>query len=454
MVVVGTGSAGAWVAQAAAEAGRSVAAVEAGYVGGECEYVACLPSKALLGSAAARALARRLPAAGAATRAPELDDDARAFGAAVRRRDEAAAHRDDSAEAQGLVDAGVTLVRGRARVVRPGVVAVGDRELGFTDLVVATGSTPVRPPIEGLDAVPTWTSDEALSSTERPASLALMGGGAVGCELAQVYARFGTAVTLVEASDRLAGPEEPGVAARLADVLRADGVDVRLGVQIEKAEPQDGGARLRLSDGSVLDVERVLLAVGRRPAGDGLGLDVLGIEPGEKGELRVDERCRVAGHVWAAGDVTGVAPYTHTANYQARIVADNLLGQERHANYSAIPRVIYTDPAVASVGVTAEQRQGAVTAEIDLGDTARAGVEAGAGGRLVLTADPEAGVLVGAAAIGPHADEWIGEAVPAVRARVPLAVLADTVHAFPTFSEAYGVPLRELAGKLAARAGT
>ncbi|MGQ0577141.1 MAG: dihydrolipoyl dehydrogenase family protein [Pseudonocardia sp.] len=447
VVVVGTGSAGAWVASTLARAGRRVAAVESGFVGGECEYVACLPSKALLSAAAARALARRLPDVGASSRVPELDGDAEAFAAAVRRRDAAAAHRDDSAQARELVEAGVTLVRGRARVLAPGVVGVGDRELQFADLVLATGSVPVRPPVEGLDDVPTWTSDEALSADHRPASLAILGGGAVGCELAQVYARFGAAVTLVEAADQLAGAEEAGIAARLADVLRADGVTVRLGVQLEKAEAGGDGARLRLSDGTELDVQRVLLATGRRPATGDLGLDVLGVEPGEGGELRVDGRCRVTERVWAAGDVTAAAPFTHTANYQAQVVADNLLGRERHADLTAIPRVIYTDPAVASVGVTAEQVQGAVTAEIDLGETARAGVEAGAGGRLVLTADPRAGVLVGAAAIGPHADEWIGEAVLAVRARVPLDVLADVVHAFPTFGEAYAVPLRELAGK-------
>lgn len=474
MVVLGTGSAGAWVARSLALAGRRVAAVEAGFVGGECEYVACVPSKALLSSAAARANARRLPELGAAGSPPVLDDDADAFAAAVRRRDEAAAHRDDTAAADELTDAGVTLLRGFGRVVRPGVVVVDGRELGYTDLVVGTGSAPVRPPVESLADVPTWTSDEALSSADRPDSLVIMGGGAIGCELAQVYARFGCAVTLVDAADQLAGPEEAGVAAVLADMLRADGVDVRLAVLVEKAELVETGgsagfaqpgavaqptgepagrhlARLRLSDGTTVDAERVLLAAGRRPSTAGLGLDSLGIEPGEQGELRVDEHCRVAEHVWAAGDVTALAPYTHTANYQAQVVVDNLLGGERRADHTAIPRVIYTDPAVASVGRTADQARAdgvdAITAEMDLGETARASAEPGSHGRLVLTADRAAGVLIGAAAIGPHADEWIGEAVLAIRARVPLALLADVVRPFPTFAEAYSVPLRALAAQ-------
>ncbi|MDQ3611483.1 MAG: FAD-dependent oxidoreductase, partial [Actinomycetota bacterium] len=194
---------------------------------------------------------------------------------------------------------------------------------------------------------------------------------------------------------------------------------------------------------------------GRKPTTDGLGLDVLGIEPQDSGALAVDAHCRVVGqqHVWAAGDVTGTAPFTHTANYQARVVSENLLGRERTADYRAVPRAIYTEPAVASVGIHAEQarEQGidVMTAVMDVGEVARSASEGGAGGRLVLTADREAGVLIGAAALGPRADEWLSEATLAIRARVPLAVLADVIHAFPTFGEAYEPPLRELAGKVA-----
>ncbi|HWH28228.1 MAG TPA: NAD(P)/FAD-dependent oxidoreductase [Mycobacteriales bacterium] len=462
VVVLGGGSAGEVVASTVARAGGRVALVEQLRVGGECPYVACMPSKALLRSAAARHQASRLDRLGGAAEPPALGPAERAFAAAVRRRDEVVDHRDDSEAADGLRDAGVVLVRGRGRVVRPRVVAVDATELGVADLVVATGSSPTPPPVDGLDAVPTWTSDEALSSPDRPGSLLVIGGGAVGCELAQVYARFGVRVVLVQRGDQLLAREETGVARELERVLRDDGVDVRLQTQADRVEPCDGGARVHLSDGSVEQVSRLLLATGRAPVTEGLGLDLLGIEPGERGELRTDERCRVQGqqHVWAAGDVTGVAPYTHTATYQARVVADNLLGHDHRADYRAVPRGVYTDPPVASVGRDERTARAdgvdVVTAAMDVGETARAAADAAGGGRLVLTADRRRGVLVGAAAIGPRADEWLAELVLAVRAEVPLDVLADVVHAFPTYSEAVEPPVRELAracrpGEAAAR---
>ena len=447
VVVLGAGSAGEVVARLLAEAGRSVALVEALRVGGECPYVACMPSKAMLRSAHARGDARRLADLGGASEPPTLDDDELGYRAAAARRDEISEHRQDDEAAQGLVDAGVTLVRGTGRVTAPCVVTVDGRELGWTDLVLATGSSPVRPDLPGLDEVPTWSSDEALSAQERPVSLLVLGGGAVGCELAQVHVRFGTRVTLVESGPRLAGKEEPSIADRLAEVLRDDGVDVRLGVEVERFEAVGRGARAHLSGGGTVDAERVLVATGRRPTTEGLGLDVLGIE-----EVEVDPYCRVVGqsHVWAAGDITGIAPYTHAASYQARVVADNLLGGSRTADYRAIPRAVYTEPVVASVGMAAAEARehgiDAMTAVMDLGEVARTSTEGSGGGRLVLTADRRRRVLVGAAAIGPRADEWLAEATLAIRAEVPLDVLVDVVHAFPTFGEAYEPPLRELAG--------
>jgi pyruvate/2-oxoglutarate dehydrogenase complex dihydrolipoamide dehydrogenase (E3) component len=454
VVVLGAGSAGESIARAVAEAGRSVALVEQLRVGGECPYVACMPSKAMLRSAEARADTRQLTDLGGASTPAALDDDALAFRSAAQRRDDISVHRDDAEAAQGLQGAGVTLVRGRGRVARDGVLEVDGRELRWRDLVVGTGSTPVRPPVDGLEDVPTWTSDEALSAQDRPESLLVMGGGAVGCELAQVHARFGVAVTLVESGPRLAGTEEPSIADLLADALRASGVDVRLGVSVERCVNGGTGAVVHLSDGSTVEAARVLVATGRKPTTGGLGLDVLGIEPNDQGALEVDDHCRVRGqqHVWAAGDVTGIAPYTHTANYQARIVAANLLGGERTADYRAIPRAIYTSPAVASVGMPEEQarEQGidAVTATMDVAEVARAATEGAGGGRLVLTADRRRGVLIGAAVIGPRADEWLSEATVAIRGEVPLSVLQDVVHAFPTFGEAYEPPLRELAAKV------
>ena len=452
VVVLGAGSAGESIANALVAEGRTVALVEALRVGGECPYVACMPSKSVLRSAEARSQTRSLRELGGAASVPTLDDDDLAFRAAVRRRDVIAQRRDDREAATGAEAAGVVLVRGRGRITAPGVVKVGGRELGWTDLVIGTGSSPVRPGIEGLDTVPTWTSDEALSAQDRPVSLLVMGGGAVGCELAQAHARFGVQVTLVESGPQLVGKEESSIAEALAEVLRGEGIDVRLGVEVERAELTcDGLARVHLSGGHQLDVARVLMAVGRTPTTEGLGLELLGIEPGEAGELPVDDHCRVQGqqHVWAAGDVTGIAPYTHTANYQARILSANLLGGDRTADYRAIPRAVYTDPAVASVGMdaatAAEQGIDAVTAVMDLAEVARTATEGNDGGRLVLTADRGRGILIGAAAIGPRADEWLSEATLAIRAQVPLSVLTDVVHAFPTFGEAYEPPLRELA---------
>ena len=452
VVVLGGGSAGEALAGALVAAGRTVALVEALRVGGECPYVACMPSKSLLRSAEARHGVRRAAELGGSSSVPVLDDDDAAFSAAVRRRDDIAEHRDDAEAAQGLQDKGVELVRGRGRITAAGVVTVGDRELHWTDLVLGTGSQPVDPEIPGLHEVPTWTSDEALSTQDRPQSLLVMGGGAVGCELSQAFTRFGVTTTLVESGPQLVGKEEPSVAALLAEALTADGVDVRTDTQVERAElVQPGLARVQLSDGTTVEVERVLVAVGRQPTTEGLGLEVLGIETGEKGEVVVDELCRVVGqeHVWAGGDVTGVAPYTHTANYQARILTANLLGASKKADLRAIPRAVYTDPPVASVGIdeataTAEGID-AVSASIDLSEVARTATEGGGSGRLVLTADRVRGVLIGAAAIGPRADEWLNEATLAIRAEVPLSVLAEVVHAFPTFGEAYEPPLRELA---------
>jgi dihydrolipoamide dehydrogenase len=465
VVVVGVGSGGEVVAQSLAEAGRSVAAVESGLVGGECPYLACVPSKALL--LAAR---RHREPAGSDHERGRHDG---AWADAVRRRDEASEHRDDGSTAASLVDAGVTLLRGRGRVVARdpsgagGTVVVeaagaAPQRVRWRDaLVLGTGSAPVPPPVDGLDAVPTWTSDEALSSPGRPERLVVLGGGAVGCELAQAYASFGVVVTLVEPEDSLLGKEPGWVGDAVAAALRAVRVDVRTGAGAERAEPLPGkGLLLHLSDGSSVEADRVLLATGRSPRTAGLGLEVLGVDVEDGAPLDVDGRCRVVGadgaglpDVFAVGDVTGVAPYTHTASYQGRVVAAHLLGRGRDADYSGVPRAVYTEPPVFSVGRTAAGPDGApdagvLSARFAVGDTARAFVEERSEGCVELFCDAASGALVGAAAVGPAADSWAGELALAVRAGVTVDVLADHVRAFPTWSEALRPPAQELADRV------
>lgn len=456
VVVLGGGSAGEWVAGAVADSGRTVALIERLRVGGECPYVSCIPSKSMLRSAHARQEAmQRLTELGGASAPPVLDDNDVAFGVAVRRRDMLAGQRDDSSAAASILERGVMLMRGTGRIAGPGRVEIDGYEIGYRDLVVATGSRPVVPPIDGLTGVPTWTSDQALSSPGYPRSLIILGGGAVGCELAQAYAGFGVQVNLIEAADQLAGSEDPVIAAELAKVLTADGIRVMIGAEVVRAEPASGGgARCLLKDGTAVEADQVIIAVGRRPASSGLGLAALGIETQENGALSVDDHCRVEGqqHVWAAGDVTGLAPYTHGANYQARVVSENLLGGAVAADYRAIPRVIYTEPPLASVGMTASAARAAgldiVSATAKMSDQARASTDGSSAGSLVLVADPARGFLVGAAALGAGADSWIAEATVAIRANVPVTVLAQVVHAFPTFGEIYEVPMRELARQL------
>ena len=404
VVVLGGGSAGEAVARGLRERERSVALVEHWLVGGECPYLACMPSKAMLRAAA----------------------NGCTWEEAIRFRDDVADHRDDSGTERSLREAGVDVVRGRGAITSPGVVTVTGRQLRYDDLVIATGADSVVPELDGLARERTWTSDDALASDERPERLLVLGGGPVGCELAQVYARFGTDVTIVESSEHLLPKDPSFVGEAVRSSLERDGVTVKVGTELDSAPGDD---------------VRLLVAVGKKPRVQGLGLEVIGVAPNSDGALGVDDRCRVIDHVWAVGDVNGVAPYTHAANYQAKVVVDNLTGTSRRADHRAIPRTVYTDPAVFCVGDTS----GAPAARMRLGDTPRALVERRDDGEVALYADPSRRVLIGAAAVGPGADGWAGELTLAIRAEVPLDVLADLVHAFPTFAEVLEPPYAEVA---------
>ncbi len=453
VVILGGGSAGESTAALVAAGGKRVALVEQRLVGGECPYFACMPSKAMLAAAELRHSIRLTAThAGAVARAVILDDDREAYAAAVARRDAVAKHRDDGDAIQHLKAVGVRVIKAAGRIEGPGTLSAGDQRIGWRDLVIATGTRFREAPIPGLDKVPVWNSEQFYSSEELPASAVVIGGGAVGCEIAQVLNRFGCRVTLVQHSRQLLSREEPLVADALASALREDGIDVRLETEVASVGPDVGGARVNLSRGEAMIVERVIVSTGMRANTDRIDRERLGLTLDARGFLSVDDRCRVSGqsNVWGAGDVTGIAMYTHTANYHARTIAANLLGRDAHADHRAIPRGVYTEPSVASVGLTspAARSQGydVGVAQFPLGDTARAAVRGDRSGLLVLVADRRARILIGAAAIGSHVEELIGEAALAIRARVPLDVLADVVHPFPTYCEAYEPPFRELLG--------
>jgi pyruvate/2-oxoglutarate dehydrogenase complex dihydrolipoamide dehydrogenase (E3) component len=453
VVVLGGGTAGVHVATEVVRGGKSVALVEAGLIGGESPYLACLPSNSLLLSA---------------SRGEAWED-------ATARRNEVTGGLDDSGPALRLAEAGVTVIRGTGRITGPGTVEVvlapggplpqaarpaelpqaarpaqshragTTTSLTCSDLVIATGCEPVAPPIEGLSDIPTWTTAEGLCSPDLPRRLVVLGGGPAGCELAQIYAAFGSQVTLVEAEPRLL----PGEAAFAGDILtaalRRAGVEILLGSRATKAERTPEGLTLALADGTRIDADRLLLATGRRPRLGGLGLDALGITvvPGQA--LPTDATCQVSGHgqVWAAGDVTGIT-HTHASRYQAGVVAANICGEPREADYSAIPRCVFTSPSVYAVGEPA--RPGLVTARVSLSDTTRGWLRPDDLGCVeVYAAD---GVLAGAVAVGPDAAAWMAEVTLAIRAKIPVTVLADVVHAFPTYGEALQAAFRELARRI------
>lgn len=434
---------------------RSVAVVEQERVGGDCPFVACVPSKAMLRSARVWRTTENPDWSALLTGRVAQSV---AYQEAVRRRERIVHARDDAGNAAALGATGATLLRGRGRLRGPGVLEVagsaGTTEIGFRDLVINTGSEPVRPEVPGLDTVPVWTSDQALSTADQPGSIVVIGGGPVGCELAYLFAVFGSHVELVQRNARLVPREEPETSATLAETLTGAGVVLHPGHQVTRAEPHGAGARLTLDDGRVLDADVVVLAAGRRPRSAGLGLDEIGVAPGPGGAVRVDPRCRVEGtdNVWAVGDVTGIAPFTHTAHYQGRVVAANLTGRHVEADYRAVPRAVYVTPTVASVGHTVASARAAgidpVVARGSIDQTVRAATEGAGEGWLMLLADARSGVLIGATAVGGQAEEWISEVSLAIRAEVPAQVAADVVHPFPTYSEVLEIPLWELASKL------
>jgi pyruvate/2-oxoglutarate dehydrogenase complex dihydrolipoamide dehydrogenase (E3) component len=408
--------------------------VERQLVGGECSYWACIPTKTMIRAPEVLASARLAP--GAAEALNGGIDAGRVFAW----RDEMASGRDDSGQEEWLASQNTELVRGEGRVLAPGRVAVGDRELTYDKLVIATGSLPVIPPVPGIEDVEIWTNRHATETTEVPDSLIVLGGGAVGCELAQFFRRVGSEVTLIQ--------REPGLLPRvdaiagdiLLEAFRDDGIDVRLETDVERVDP---GVRVTLAGGETLEAERLLVATGRKPNVEGFGFEQLGLAISRRG-VEVDDRLAAARNVWALGDVTGIAQFTHVGKYQARVIAANIAGRDVRADYRAIPACIFTDPQVASVGRM--DGDGLVSAEWNTESTSRTYTyeQPTRRGVLKVAADRGRGVIVGAVAVGPEAGEWLQQLTLAIRAEVPVDVVLDTIQPFPTFSESVFFAVQEL----------
>jgi pyruvate/2-oxoglutarate dehydrogenase complex dihydrolipoamide dehydrogenase (E3) component len=438
-VILGAGPGGEVALNTLLKAGKRVALVENTVIGGECSNWGCIPSKTLL---------RPTELEGTCERAAGVDTPGLDFEGLSAYRDYMVSSHDDSKRVAGYENRGVTVIKETGRIAGSGRVEANGHVLETDAIIVATGAEAVLPPIPGLAEAGYWTNREATDVTEIPESVAVIGGGVVGIELGQFLARFGARVTIVQGPSRLADREAPEIGDALVEILESDGVELRLGVHATAARVENGEKVVVLDDGSEARGAELLVATGRRPRTD-IGLETVGIEPGRRG-IAIDERCRAAEGVWAIGDVTGTAAFTHVAKYQARIAVADILGKPAKADYRAVPRVIFTDPEVAAVGLTEEQAHergiDAASATIDLPTSiARPYTfQERPTGTFGVIADREREVLVGAWAVAPLAGEWIHSAVLAIRAEVPLSVLADTIWQFPTFSEAFGVAVRML----------
>jgi pyruvate/2-oxoglutarate dehydrogenase complex dihydrolipoamide dehydrogenase (E3) component len=440
VIVLGAGPAGEAAVNGLLRAGASVAMVERELIGGECTNWACVPTKTLLRPPEVLGESRR--AAGVPE--PKLD-----FGPLAEYRDYMVSNHDDSKRQASYEERGVEVVKGDGAFDGPSRIRVNGRVLEAKNVIVATGSDPVIPPLEGLEEAGYWTNREASSLHEIPESAVVLGGGPVGVELGQFLSRYGCQVTLVHKPDRLVNREDPHLCSLLGKQLAADGITVKLGVSGDKVR-KDGNERvLTLSSGEEVRGEVLLVSIGRRARTGGINLEAAGITPGKRG-IQIDEHCRAGDGVWAIGDCTGGLMFTHNGKYQGRVAVANILGKETKADYRAIPRVVFTNPEIAAVGLTedAAREQGidVSTAVIELPTSiARPYTyEQDPRGTLGVVVDKKRQVLVGAWALAPLASEWIHQAGLAIRAEVPLEVLQDTVAQFPSYSEGYLAAFREL----------
>jgi pyruvate/2-oxoglutarate dehydrogenase complex dihydrolipoamide dehydrogenase (E3) component len=446
VVVIGLGVGGEEASGRLAQAGLNVVGIEPRLVGGECPYFGCIPSKMMIRAANLIAETRRVDGmAGTATVTPDWAP------VAQRIRDEATDSWNDKVAVDRLVGKGVTFVRGRGTITGPGRVVSGDREFEASrGIIVATGTVPVIPPIEGLAGTPFWTNQDAIQLETLPATLLVLGGGAIGLELTQVFARFGVQVTVVEGSDRVLAMEEPESSDLAKFALERDGVTFRTGIHAKAVRHDGDGFTLTLDDGSTVSAEKLLVATGRRVDIKDLGLDQVGLDPAAR-RIDVDEHVRAGDGVWAVGDVTGVGAFTHNAMYQASVAVFDILGADDAptASYHAMPRVTFTDPEIGAVGLTEQQAR-------DQGLDVRTGIsqvpastrgwihKAGNEGFIKVIMDNERGVLVGATSSGPTGGEVLGALALAVHAAVPVHCLQQMIYAYPTIHRAIGDAVKDL----------
>lgn len=445
VVVIGMGPGGEDAAGRLAGAGVDVIGIDRELVGGECPYWECIPSKMMIRAGHLLAEARRIPGmAGDATVTPDWAPVAR------RIRDEATDNWDDTVAVERFEGKGGRFIRGEGRIIGPGKVAVGDQVIDARQaIVVATGTRPTIPPIPGLDVVSYWTNREAIETEELPGSLIVLGGGAVGLELAQTFARFGVQVTVAEAAARLLPMEEPEAGTLLAEVLTGEGVDVRTASTVTEVGPSSDGVEVTFADGDTISAGRLLVAAGRHADLGAVGLGAVWIDTTSRW-VPVDDHQRAADGVWAIGDICGKGAFTHVAMYQSTIAVADILDLEHPpADYRALPRATFTDPEVGGVGMT-EAQAVAAGIDIDIGfalmpRTARGWLhKAGNDGFTKLVADRARGVLIGATVAGPSGGEVLGLVTLALHAEVPVKSLRQMIYPYPTFHKGVEDALRGL----------